>query len=86
MHTVEMLEQALELARRLGYQIRQEWLGGCGGGSCEIRGQKWLFIDLALNTFEQLEQVAQALREDQALYLTEISPEMRDALGVRRAA
>ena len=48
MHTVEALEQALDLAQRLGYEVRQEWLGGNGGGGCELNGQKVLFLDLAL--------------------------------------
>ena len=27
MHTVELLEQACDVAEQLGYQTRQEWLG-----------------------------------------------------------
>ena len=46
MHTVEMLEQALDLAARLGYTIRQEWLAGSGGGGCELKGRKLFFLDL----------------------------------------
>lgn len=61
MHTVDRLEQTLKLAEQLGYTIRQEWLGGRGGGPCEIRGQKVLFIDLALSPLEQLEQAKLAL-------------------------
>src|SRR5262249_16658894 len=64
MHTVDALEQSIEFAQRLGYRIRQEWLGGSGGGACEFNGQKWLFVDLALNAAEQLEQVVTALKED----------------------
>ncbi len=69
MHTVELLEQSLELAEQLGYKIRQEWLGGTGGGACEFSGQKWIFVDLALNTVEQLDQVSSALRDDPGIYL-----------------
>ena len=28
MHTVELLQEAMEAARRLGYEVRQDWLGG----------------------------------------------------------
>jgi hypothetical protein len=63
MHTVELLEQALTLAQQRGFQIRHEWLGGSGGGACELRGQKILLIDLALSYVEQLELVREALRE-----------------------
>jgi hypothetical protein len=61
MDTVERLEEALAAARRSGFQIRMEWLGGDGGGDCEIQGKKWIFIDLANSPAEQLEQVLQAL-------------------------
>lgn len=61
MHTVDLLEQALALAASLGIRVRQEWLGGSGGGCCEIRGQNWLFIDLALTPVEQFAQVSEAL-------------------------
>jgi hypothetical protein len=86
MHTIELLEQACEVAEQLGYKTRHEWLGGSGGGACEFAGQKWIFIDLALTTFEQLKQVAEALRHDPAIYLLDLSPPMRQLLGIRQAA
>jgi len=64
MHTVELLEEALLSAQRLGYRVRHEWLGGSGGGGCEIKGQKWLFVDLALGPSEQLEQVLDTLHRE----------------------
>ena len=60
MHTVEQLEHALGRAKMLGFKIEQDWLDGCGGG-CEIAGQKWIYLDLALSTEEQLEQVLEVL-------------------------
>jgi hypothetical protein len=86
MHTVELLEQSLELAERMGYRIRQEWLGGTGGGACEFSGQKWLFVDLALNAVEQLDQVSSALRDDPGIYLVSMNAEMQRLLGVRQSA
>lgn len=62
MHTVELLEEALEVARSLGYIVRQEWLGGSGGGACELKGQRILFLDLAVGPLEQLQKVLEALR------------------------
>jgi hypothetical protein len=68
MHTVNMLESCLELAKKLDYEVRQDWLGGEGGGSCVLRGRKILFLDLALDPAEQLELVVDTLRgEPQAL-------------------
>ena len=86
MHTVELMERSLELAQRLGYQVREEWLGGSGGGGCEFGGRKWLFVDLALSVSEQLDQVLDALREDPRIFEAEVRPELRTLLGARRAA
>ena len=61
MHTAAKLAQALEQARQRGFRLRSEWLGGAGGGACEVRGERWLFVDLALEPAEQLELVLAAL-------------------------
>ena len=61
MYTVQQLTQALEQARGQGFSVRTEWLGGGGGGDCEIRGKRWLFLDHADNPAEQLEQVLAVL-------------------------
>ncbi len=86
MHTIELLDQALSVADQLGYKIRQEWLGGSGGGACQFSGQKWIFVDLALNAVEQLEQVTEALQADPAIYAVELSSPMRELLGIRKSA
>ena len=86
MHTVELLEQAVAVAGQLGYRTRHEWLGGTGGGACEFGGRKWIFIDLALTTVEQLEQVTDALRSDPAIYVADLTPPMRRLLGIRKTA
>lgn len=67
MHTVETLELALSFATRHGYRVRQEWLDGSPGGACEIRGQKWLFLDPSQNAIEQLALVLDALSSDERL-------------------
>lgn len=67
MHTLEMLELAVDFATRKGYRVRQEWLDGCPGGACTVRGQKWLFLDPSQNAAEQLELVLEAYRADPEL-------------------
>ncbi len=64
MHTVEAMDDAIAAARRLGFHIRFEYLGGSGGGDCEIRGKKWIFVDLAVNPAEQLAQVLEAIQRE----------------------
>ena len=72
MHTIELLRASDTIANRLGYGVRQEWLGGCGGGACEVAGRKWIFVDLSLGTAEQLDQIIYALREDPGILLGSI--------------
>ena len=86
MHTVELLEEAFRVAEFLGFDVRHEWLGGGTGGACEFAGRKWLFVDLALNASEQLEQVTEALRCDPGVYTARMSSQMEYLLDIRRAA
>jgi hypothetical protein len=86
MHTVELLQQAVELAARVGYQVRQEWLGGAGGGGCELRGRKILFLDLALGPAEQLDQVIDALRREPGAAGLPMPHELGELLALRRSA
>jgi hypothetical protein len=86
MHTIELLEQAVTAAEQLGYHVRHEWLGGSGGGACEFAGQKWLFIDLALNAVEQLELVRKSLTADPGVHSLDVSPPLKKLLGIRRSA
>jgi hypothetical protein len=86
MHTVELLEEALEKARQLGFEVRQDWLGGNGGGHCLVRGRKWLLLDLALPQADQFEVVAEALRSESRIAELELSPELAERLDLTRAA
>jgi hypothetical protein len=86
MHTVELIEQACALAVELGYEIRQEWLGGIGGGACEFAGKRWIFIDLSLTAVEQLDQVTQALLDDAHITQEVLRPQLNRLVRSRRAA
>jgi hypothetical protein len=86
MHTVEMLQRALDLATRLGYTVRQEWLAGSGGGGCELKGRKLFFLDLDLGPLEQLEQVLETLRREPDAAKLPMPHELREQLVVRKIA
>jgi hypothetical protein len=86
MHTVEILGYCLDVARRLGYEIRQDWLDGNGGGGCVLRGRKILFLDLAQNPSEQLDQVLETLRLDPDTRLQPMPDVVRDLIAVRKIA
>lgn len=86
MHTVELLSHSLNLVERLGYRVRQEWLGGSGGGGCEFKGRKVLFLDLALAPADQLEQVLQTLRHEPDAAGLPMPHQLRELLAVRKSA
>jgi hypothetical protein len=86
MHTVEILEQALNLAVRLGYTVRQECFAGSGGGACQLKGRKFLFVDLDLGPAEQLDQVVTALQQEPTNPTLPISRELGELLKVRKIA
>jgi len=86
MHTVELLQEALDHARHLGFEVRQDWLGGDGGGHCLVRGRKWLLLDLAQTQADQLEVVADALRAASQEVELNLSPELAERLDLIRAA
>ena len=86
MHTVELLGHALDLAVRLGYTVRQEWLAGSGGGGCELKGRKLLFLDLDLGPADQLEQTLGALRYERNAQNLPMPEELRGLLRVRKIA
>jgi hypothetical protein len=86
MHTVEILEQALGVAARLGYSVRQEWLAGAGGGGCELKGRKLFFLDLDLPPDEQLEQLLVSLRREPAAFDLPMPQALGDLLKTRKIA
>ncbi len=86
MHTLELLEEALAVASRLGIKVRHDWLGERGGGVCELRGQKWIFLDTAQSPLEHFALVTGCLRAELAVARMEMSTELRRHLEARKSA
>jgi hypothetical protein len=89
MHTVELLEQALDLAERSGIVVRQDWFAGGPAGCCQVKGRQWLLLDLALSPAEQLEQVLQALASVDKVDEVDAAatnPQLQKLLSLRKAA
>jgi hypothetical protein len=86
MNSVELLEEAVDAARRIGFQVREEWFGGSGGGACAVRGQKLLFLDLNLGPRERLQQVLDALRADPQTAEIIMTTALRRLVETRAAA
>jgi hypothetical protein len=86
MHTVELLEEAIGLAQRAGHRVRQEWMGGAGGGGCQINGRKWIFLDLSLAPLDQLDLVLDVLRAESGALGLPMPHQLRDLLQRRKSA
>ncbi len=82
MHTVTVLDEALAAASHLGYSLRHDVFGGLGGGLCEVKGQRLLFLDLEQTPDEQLAEVVSALQRDRRLAALPLSKPLRALLGV----
>ena len=83
MHTANLLAEAAELARRLDYTLREEYLDGAGGGHCFFGGRKWLLLDVTQSVDEQLSVITDALRLDDAVWRLPVSPQL--ALMLKRS-
>ena len=86
MHAVDLLEEAIRAAIALGYTVRHEWLGGADGGDCEIKGRKYLFLDLSLSAAEGLRLVLEALHRENAGSRIAMSEPLRRVLGASLGA
>jgi len=86
MHTVELLELAIEAAERLNFRIRREWMGGAGGGTCQMKGQRWIFLDLAQDASEHLQLLLEVLRSEPAMANLQLDEELRAMVAIRRSA
>lgn len=86
MHTAQLLSQAIDAARRLGYEVREDSLEGAGGGHCLIRGKKWLLLDMTQTYRDQLSDVLDALRVAPELDAIELHPALADRLQFKQEA
>ena len=62
--TLGLLEEAKDLARDLGYRVREEPLGDLPGGRCTIDGAPHLLLNLEVSPAERLERLVSALAGD----------------------
>lgn len=86
MHTVELLDQAITAAKLLGVKFREDWLGGAGGGVCEIKGQRWVFLDLSQGPADHLDLVVEAIRGDVGLLNLDLPPQLESMVQLRLSA
>ena len=61
MHEVDKLGHLLESCRAVGIVVRDESLGGGGGGLCRLRGERVLFVDAEADDAGRYEKTVAAL-------------------------
>jgi hypothetical protein len=62
--TLGLLEEAKQLARDLGYRVREEALGDLPGGACTIAGAAHVILNLEQTAAERLDVLLAVLASD----------------------
>ena len=75
------LGELLDLAERVGVEVRQVDLGGEGGGLCVLRGQRVLFVDVGASVADQVGRTAEGLASLGELEEMYVLPEVREVLA-----
>ena len=86
MHSLDLLQIALDTAKRNGFVIRREWLGGVAGGKCRVGNKKILFVDISLSVLEQLQQVTNSLATESNLQVSDLDPALARVIRATREA
>lgn len=86
MHEVDKLGHLLESCRAIGIVIRDEPLGGGGGGMCVLRGQRVLFVDAEETDGGRYEKTVAALIGEPEFDEMFLPPVIRDDLERARDA
>lgn len=65
--TLGLFQEALQLARDLGYQVREEPLGDLSGGPCSLKGSRLVLLNLEQPVTGRLDRLLRALAPDPRL-------------------
>ncbi len=57
----DLLREVTGVASELGYNVSHDWLDGCGGGRCEVAGEKWILLDFNMSKQDQIKQIILAI-------------------------
>lgn len=80
MHEVDKLGHLLESCRAIGIVVRDESLGGDGGGLCRLRGQRVLFVDADDDDAGRYQKTVSALKDEPELEHMFLPPVIREDL------
>ena len=65
--TLGLYQESLQLARDLGYEVREEPLGELPGGRCTVNGAVRVLVNLEQPVAERLDRLLRALAADPRL-------------------
>jgi hypothetical protein len=78
MNSAQILEELLGLFEAGGVALRQEPLGGSGGGLCSVKGQWILFVDTQAPSEVMAQVCAEAVPQVIDIEQIYIKPEVRE--------
>lgn len=78
-------ESLLDVAHRLGLDVRHVHLGGAGGGLAYFKGKRQLFVDMDADPEEQLDRTVDAMASMPEINDVFMRPDVR-ALFEKRPA
>ncbi len=76
----ELFEELKDLAKQVGFELRQVPLAGSGGGFCRLKGHNVIFIDIDDELIEQINMIAQALSNVPEIEEIYVRPEIREII------
>jgi len=85
MELASRLEALLTLAEELGIDVRTEPMGGEGGGMCQLRGSRVLFVDMSADRATRYDHTLAALASLPELDQRYVIPELRRDIDRQRA-
>ena len=65
--TLGLLEEALQLAREVGHDVREEPLGDLAGGPCVVGGRRTILLNLQSPAADRLSVLLGVLARDPAV-------------------
>lgn len=80
MDATSQIDSIVHLIEQLGIEVRQERLGGSGGGLCRIRGQRVVFVDLDADAATRLDRCVEALAAVPEAAEVYINPDLRERM------
>lgn len=63
MNLSDRLEALLTLAEQIGLEVRAEFMGGDGGGLCQLKGRRILFVDTSADVATRYERTLAAIAD-----------------------